>query len=94
MDLVLLNTTEDSLEVTNLLSFCQYLPKLLPQICDVSENDPIINEEMEAIEKESVHMDLLTCSAATANCYKDSSKVSISVQIWQMDLQWTARPLT
>lgn len=76
-DCITRHTSEESLEVKSLISFCQNMPKLLPQVCDLIENDPVINEEMEAIEKESVHMDLLTCSAATANCYRDSSKVSI-----------------
>lgn len=71
-------TVEDSVETKKLLNFCQQLSHLLPNVSDLDQNDPLVAEEIEATENESVHMDLLTCSAATANCYRDpSSRVSI-----------------
>jgi hypothetical protein len=60
-------------ETSDLINFCQILPKQLPKFCDFDQIDAGVREEMEATEKDTVNMDLLTCSAATANCYRESS---------------------
>lgn len=82
---------EDPAKLT--VNFCHKLVFNLPQFCDVEEMDENIANEIEATEKETVHMDLLTCTAATTNCYRENNKPVIKSKYGKWSCNGRSDPL-